>query len=114
MTALAGDLASRCWLSMNSGNGPIRAPFRASCVFAPRLAGKRGVQLFTATQEPHRVNSSIVGQAPELVCFRLQEPKAWACIKDLGADADQVAALPMGSFVSYNRLSGGTLAGKLF
>ncbi len=75
---------------------------------------ERGVQLFTATQEPHRVNSSIVGQAPELVCFRLQEPKAWACIKDLGADADQVAALPMGSFVSYNRLSGGTLAGKLF
>ena len=51
---------------------------------------ERGVQLFTATQEPHRVNSSIVGQAPELVCFRLQEPKAWACIKDLGADADQV------------------------
>jgi DNA helicase HerA-like ATPase len=75
---------------------------------------ERGVQLLTGTQEPHRVNSSVVGQAAELVCFRLQEPKAWGCIKDLGADADQVAALPLGSFVSYNRLSGGQLAGKVF
>ena len=75
---------------------------------------ERGVQLLTSTQEPHRVNSSIVGQAAELVCFRLQEPKAWACVKDLGADAERVAALPLGSFVAYNRLSGGMLEGKLF
>lgn len=75
---------------------------------------ERGVQLFTGTQEPHRVNSSIVGQAAELVCFRLQEPKAWACMKELGADPDQVAALPLGSFIAWNRLSGGKLAGKLF
>jgi hypothetical protein len=75
---------------------------------------ERGVQLFTATQEPHRVNSSIVGQTAELVCFRLQEPKAWQCVKDLSADVDQVRELPLGSFVAYNRLSGGTLEGKLF
>jgi len=75
---------------------------------------ERGVQLLTGTQEPHRVNSSIVGQAAELVCFRLQEPKAWNCIRELGADPDLVGALPLGSFVSYNRLSGGKLAGKLF
>lgn len=75
---------------------------------------ERGVQLFTATQEPQRVNSSIVGQSAELVCFRLQEPKAWACVKDLGADVDRVSQLPLGSFVAYNRLSGAELAGKLF
>lgn len=73
-----------------------------------------GIQLLTATQEPHRVNSSIVGQATELVCFRLQEPKSLACVSDLGADADIVSALPLGCFVSYNRLSGATLAGRLF
>ncbi len=75
---------------------------------------ERGVQLFTATQEPHRVNSTIVGQASELVCFRLQEPKAWECIKDLGADVEQVSQLPLGSFIAYNRLSGAQLAGRLF
>ena len=74
---------------------------------------ERGVQLFTATQEPHRVNSSILGQSAELVCFRLQEPKAWACIKDLGADAERVGNLRLGSFVAYNRLSGGQLEGRL-
>jgi len=28
--------------------------------------------------------------------------------------ADRIAALPLGSFVSYNRLSGATLEGRLF
>jgi len=74
---------------------------------------ERGVQLFTATQEPHRVNSSIVGQCSELVCFRLQEPLAWEYLKKLGVDADLVGSLPLGSFVSYNRLSGGKLSGQL-
>lgn len=73
-----------------------------------------GIQLFTSTQEPHRVNSSIVGQATELVCFRLQEPKAWDYIASLGADARKVAALPRGSFISYDRQAGTQLAGRLF
>lgn len=73
-----------------------------------------GVQLFTATQEPHRVNSSIVGQCRELVCFRLQEPKSWKCVSDLGADAQKIASLPIGQFLAYNRLSGGQLSGNLF
>lgn len=72
-----------------------------------------GVQLVTSTQEPHRVNSSIVGQAGELVTFRLQEPKALACIEDLGADPERVAALPQFAFHAYHRQTGGQLAGKL-
>lgn len=73
-----------------------------------------GIQLVTATQEPHRVNSTIVGQAGELVCFRLQEPKAWDCVRDLGADVEAVKALPLGSLIGYHRLSGGVRAGKVF
>lgn len=72
-----------------------------------------GVQLVTSTQEPHRVNSSIVGQAGELVCFRLQEPKALDCIKALGADPARIAALPQFAFQAYHRQTGGQLAGKL-
>ncbi len=78
-----------------------------------QAGAERGIQLLTATQEPHRVNSSIVGQSAELVCFRLQEPKAWACVSDLGADPKRVAALPMFRFVAYNRLSGASLEGSV-
>jgi hypothetical protein len=73
-----------------------------------------GIQLLLDTQEPHRVNSSIIGQTTELVCFRLQEPKAWDCVRQLGADVEKIKNLPLGSFVALNRLSGGTLEEKLF
>ncbi|MGH7940230.1 MAG: hypothetical protein ACREE6_02800 [Limisphaerales bacterium] len=66
------------------------------------------------TQEPHRLNSSLLGQTTELVCFRLQEPKAWDCIRDLGMDVDRVKNLPLGEFTSLNRLSCGTITGRLF
>jgi hypothetical protein len=44
-----------------------------------------------------------LAQTTELVCFRLQEPKAWDCIRDLGADVEPVKQLPLGNFISYNR-----------
>ena len=72
------------------------------------------VELVCATQLPHKVNAAITGQSTELVCFRLTEPLALARVGELGADRAAVAALPLGSFVSYNRLSGEKLAGKVF
>lgn len=73
-----------------------------------------GIRVFALTQEPHNVNSSVVGQTTELVCFRLQEPKAWDCIRELGADVEAVKQLPLGSFISLNRLSYGILSGRVF
>lgn len=75
---------------------------------------ERGIQMLLDTQEPHRINSSILGQATELVCFRLQEPKAWDCIRDLGMDVEKVKGLPLGQFIALNRLSGGTITGRMF
>jgi hypothetical protein len=49
-----------------------------------------------------------------LVCFKLLSPEALREVGKLGADRERIAALPLGSFVSYNRLSGATLAGRLF
>jgi hypothetical protein len=66
------------------------------------------------TQRPEMVNPSIIGSATELVCFKLLSPEALRTVDKLGADREKVAALPLGSFASYNRLTGGTLAGKLF
>lgn len=72
------------------------------------------VELVCATQLPHKVNAAITGQSTELVCFRLSEPLALSRVAELGADRAAVSSLPLGSFVSWNRLSGGKLAGKVF
>ncbi len=60
------------------------------------------------------VNASVTGSCTELVCFKLNAPDGLRTVCKLGAAPEVVAALPLGSFISCNRLSGGTLAGKLF
>jgi len=49
-----------------------------------------------------------------LVCFRLTEPLALNRAAELGADRATVAALPLGSFVSWNRLTGAAVTGTVF
>ena len=49
-----------------------------------------------------------------MVCCKLNAPDGLRTGPKLGAAPEAVAALPVGSFISYHRLSGGTLAGKLF
>jgi hypothetical protein len=44
----------------------------------------------------------------------LDERLALAAVRELGADVDAVQALPLGSFIAWNRLSGGRLNGRLF
>lgn len=72
------------------------------------------LELVTATQLPHKIHASISGQSTELVCFRLDEPLALDKAEELGADRAAVQGLPLGSFVAWNRLSRGRLAGKVF
>lgn len=67
-----------------------------------------------ATQLPHRINAAITGQCTELVCFKLQEEKSLARIAELGANRDLVESLPLGSFVSYDRISRASLSGRIF
>ncbi|MFN3410216.1 MAG: hypothetical protein ACK45B_14565 [Limisphaerales bacterium] len=75
---------------------------------------EENLELLVATQLPHKINASITGQATELVCFRLTEPLALNRVAELGADRDAVAALPPGRFLSWNRLTGAKLAGRVF
>jgi len=83
----------------------------ALCVQTGR---EENLELVCATQLPHKVNASITGQATELVCFRLCEPLALNRVKELGGDPAVVSDLPLGQWVSYNRLSGGKLTGGVF
>lgn len=73
-----------------------------------------GIELVLDTQRPELVNGSVTGATTELICFKLLSHEALQSVKRLGADRERVAALPLGAFVSYNRLSGGTLAGRVF
>lgn len=73
-----------------------------------------GVELVSATQVPHKLNSSLTGMSTELVCFRLDERLALECVRSLGMDPAQVQELPLGSFIARNRLTRGQLTGKLF
>jgi hypothetical protein len=70
------------------------------------------------TQHPERVNESVLGASTELVCFKLLGPRsdALATIAKLGADGSKIGSVdfPKGSFIAYNRLTGGQLAGKMF
>ncbi len=79
-----------------------------------QMGRSENLELVTATQEPHRLNSSILGSATELVCFRLQESIELKKIQGLGADSDAVSQLPLGSFISYNRVTLKKFCGKLF
>jgi hypothetical protein len=71
------------------------------------------LELVVASQMPHKLHSSIIGQSTELVCFRLQERLALQSVRDLGLTLDP-SRLNRGSYVSLNRLSGGLLAGRIF
>jgi hypothetical protein len=35
-------------------------------------------------------------------------------MREIGADPEQVKALPLGNFVAWNRISGGRIGGKVF
>jgi hypothetical protein len=72
------------------------------------------LELLVATQLPHKIHASITGQSTELVCFRLDERLALSAIGELGANPDMVRTLPLGRFVSWNRLSGQRVEGRLF
>lgn len=75
---------------------------------------EEGIELLTCTQYPHWTNASLTGSATELVAFRLAEPDALEECRRLGLDKSEVSALPLGSFVSIDRVTGAKLYGKLF
>ena len=74
-----------------------------------------GIQTLIDTQHPSLLNSAITGASTELVCFKLIDDDDLREVRRMRpADPAAVSALPLGSFLAYNRLSGGSLAGRVF
>jgi len=79
------------------------------------LAGREeNIELVCCAQEPHFVHSAITGQSSELVCFRLDESRALRKIESMGLSGNEVQALPLGSFISLDRLQRTQIAGRVF
>jgi hypothetical protein len=78
------------------------------------------VELIVDTQRPEMLNGSLTASLTEIILFRQMSPDARRATEKLlmetGAafDAEQLRALPLGSFVGFNRLSGASLAGRFF
>jgi hypothetical protein len=75
---------------------------------------EENIELIGCTQEPQLVNSSLTGSATELVCFHLGEPEKLRAIAGLGADPVAVKNLPLGEYLSYNRVGPGVFHGRVF
>jgi hypothetical protein len=97
-----------------SAGGASGLPTWRRAAYLAQAGREHGVELLKDTQRPELLNPALTGQCTELVCFKLASPEALNTIRKLGADRELVAALPPGSFISYNRLSGGTLTGRVF
>lgn len=101
-------LADEIWQWQDASHVP--GPLAKVC----QAGREENIEFVCATQMPHRLNESITGQSTELVCFKLDAPLGLARIRELGGDPELVTQLPLGQFISYNRLSGGSLSGQVF
>jgi hypothetical protein len=78
------------------------------------------IELILDTQRPEQLNASITGAATELIAFKLISSEALRAMEKLWSvsgiilDKQTVASLPLGAFIAWNRLSGGSLSGRLF
>ena len=78
------------------------------------------VEIIVDTQRPEMLNGSLTASLTEIILFRQMSPDARRATEKLlletgaGFDAEQLRSLPLGSFVGFNRLSGASLAGKVF
>lgn len=101
-------IADEIWQHQTAHGIPKELATLAQCGRAENL------ELVSITQMPHRLNSSLTGNSSELVCFRLDEDLALDKAEELGLAPEKVRNLPLGSFIALNRISRGTLAGRLF
>ena len=101
------------WRHCNADTIPMELALMAQ-------AGRElGIELVCDTQRPELLNGSLVGSATELVCFRQGSPEAIRATRKIlensgGSYREDLSALPMGAFVGFNLISGGSLAGRVF
>ncbi len=90
---------------------PVSIPFWLTRVV--KEGRKRGLRLMVNIQEPHRLSGRISAEMSELICFRLQLPRALEWLGPFDVEAQEVARLAPLQFVARNLDSGGMLRGRV-
>lgn len=76
---------------------------------------KVGLQSVFLTQEPRELSETLLAEGTEFVSFRLQGLNSLGRLADYGMPGqEQLPTLPRGQFIAWNKLSGGTVRGRLF
>jgi hypothetical protein len=120
LPACARTLVEQCWAAgvyrhCNEDSIPPELTLLAQ-------AGRElGIELVCDTSTPEKLNGSLTGACTEIVLFRLMTPMSVKAMQNIfsyaGIAEDARAAccaLPLGSFKGWNRISGGSLGGKVF
>jgi hypothetical protein len=79
-----------------------------------QMGRAEGVELVTCTQRPNRLNESIRDSATEIVCFKLTGANQIECMEETKAKREEIMSLPLGKYLSFNRLNGQMSSGKVF
>lgn len=90
---------------------PNAIPFNLARVV--KEGAKRRLRTLLNAQEPQRINGRVIAEMSELICFRLQFPKALDFAEDYGFSRAEVSALQPLQFVARNLDSDSTLRGRL-
>ena len=78
------------------------------------------IELVVDTQRPELLNGSLTGGCTGIILMRLMDDAAIRSVQKIllcagiSADAAQLCRVPPGVFTAFNRISGGSLAGRVF
>lgn len=75
-----------------------------------QMGRAENIELITATQHLHKVNASITGNLTELICFKMIDSVDLRKAGQLGANPEEIQALPLYHFLAYNLRSGESCA----
>jgi GTPase SAR1 family protein len=90
----------------------VQMPYELQLVV--RQGRAENLELLMATQFPKDYPPDVRKGVTEWICFNTNEPEDLDAIRPYFRGVDQVADFPPGTFVAYNRASGGELREKIF
>jgi hypothetical protein len=79
-----------------------------------RMGRAENLELLSSTQHPRDYHRDLRAEVTEWICFATNEPGELDAVRPYFRGVDQVADLPRGSFIAYNRESGAEMEGKIF
>lgn len=75
---------------------------------------RKGLDCLFLSQAPNEIHNTLRNQVTELVSFGMIERNALKFADEMGLDVNEVAALPIGHYIGWNRYTGDRYQHRLF